>query len=434
MTDRLFDESAERAVLGACLVRNEALDEAAEILQPADFRRQHYGLIFEAMLGLHASRQAIDVVTLGELLTGKLESAHAELLQLMDGMPRSANVAYYAGIVKNKATIRRLCDAARKVLADADAGELSAAALLEEAEQAIYRLGSTAIKSDWVSGSEMAAELFPVLETLQSKREAVSGVATGLKEFDGITRGLQPGDLVLLGARPAMGKSAFALQVALTVARHSPVAFFSLEMGRQSVGLRAIASAGQLDTWRMLSGYLSDVELHRASHGLNVLGESKLYMDESPSVSPLQVRSRLRRLSARAGRVALVVIDYVQLLQPLPDQRRENRQAQVAGISRMLKLLAREFHTPFLALSQLNRTLERQAEKRPTMADLRESGALEQDADLVLLLHRPEVYEPHNLELKGRAELIIGKHRNGPTASIALQWQPGPMTFAECVA
>jgi replicative DNA helicase len=207
------------------------------------------------------------------------------------------------------------------------------------------------------------------------------------------------------------------------------VAFFSLEMGRQPIGLRGVTAEAQVDGFRLLSGYLSELEMMRVSDGLTRLAEARIWFDESPLVSPVHVRSKLRRLGSKVGRVGLVVIDYLQLMAPLPDDRRENKTNQVAGISRALKLLAREFGVPFLVLAQLNRGLERSAEKRPTLSDLRDSGALEQDADVVLLLHRPEMYEHDKPDLAGIAELIVGKHRNGPTGILRLHFEKSQMRF-----
>jgi replicative DNA helicase len=428
----LHDESAERALLGAVIVRNGAMDDLADLLEPAHFGREHHRLTFAAMRDLHVAGTAIDPITLAAELerAGDLDTVGRPFLhQLGEGVARSANVAAYAKVVRDCALRRDLAAAARRMLADAGGTEISAAQLLEDAEQAIYRLSATAVKTDWVSGADLSQELFPVIETLTNERKALTGVATGFRDLDWMTRGLQAGDLVLLGARPSSGKTALALQLAMTAAKTVPVAFFSVEMSRAPLGLRIVSAAAQVDCWRLLSGGLNEFDLLRVGEGLAQLGEAAIYIDESPTLSPIQARSKLRRLKAKAGTIGLVVIDYLQLMAALPEHRTENRTTQVAGISRALKILAREFGVPFLVLSQLSRGLERSTDKRPQLSDLRESGALEQDADVVLLLHRPEMYDKDNDSLKGKAELIVAKQRNGPIGHLELFWSGPQMRF-----
>jgi len=427
----LYDEQAERAVLGAIVVRNAAIDDVADVLEAEHFWRQHHQSIFRAMVQLHGQGQPIDAITLcGQLdKSGALEAVGKPYIYgLGDGVGRSVNVAAYAEVVKDKSTLRALRDLGRRVHAAAEADVAIASDLLEQAEQDIYRISQTAVKTDWSSAPEMAAEIYPLIEQLTKTGEAITGRSTGLPHLDSITRGLQPGDLILVGARPGMGKTAIAMQIALTVAANGPVAVMSLEMARVPLALRGVISLAQVNGWQLMSGRASDVDLQRMGDGIARFASTGLFVDESPVVSPIQARSKLRRLQARTGPLALVVIDYLQLMAPLPDDRRENRANQVAGISRALKIMAREFSVPFLVLSQLSRAFEKSRDKRPSMSDLRESGALEQDADVVLLLHRPEVYEkkPENA---GLAELIVGKQRNGPTGSIDLTWHGPQMRF-----
>ncbi len=434
-SDTLLDDKAERAVLGAVLVRNEALDEVLEILEPEHFRRLSHGAVYRGMRELHGKGQPVDPITLGALLPtlGMADITPAFLIGLTDGMPRSSNAVAYASTVREKWLKRSLLAEAQQLVKDTEADIASAEALLEQAESAFYRLGATAVKGDWISGPELAGELFAQLETFGRNREVVTGLPTGFQLLDEMTGGFQRGDLILLGARPSLGKTALALQMALHAAKSAPVAFHSVEMSRGPLGLRAVAGESRVNGWRMKQGYLSDVEDRRVGEAIAAIGEMQLYIDESPMVSPVQIRSKLRRLRARTGSLGLVVIDYLQLLAPLPEHRRENKTNQVAGISRALKIMAREFNVPFLVLAQLNRGLERAADKVPTMADLRDSGALEQDADIVMLLHRPEVFDKENASLKGVAQLIVGKHRNGPTGTIDLRWQE-QITRFEAVA
>jgi replicative DNA helicase len=426
-------DDAELAVLGAVVIRNEALDEVLDVLEPEHFRRDAHRRTFAAMRLLHQQRQPIDYVQLLAALekSGGLDpEMRAFVNRLGAGVPRTTNVIAYANQVREKALIRALVAEAHQVIADAESAQVSGAELLEQAEQVIYRLGSKSARTDWVSGEELAAELYPVIEHMQQHKGEVSGIQTGIPELDRMTRGFQRGDLVLVGARPGSGKTAIGEQIAMHVAEAGEsVAFFSLEMGRMPLGLRAITAAAQVDGFRLMSGYLSTLEMTRVGEGLSRLANARIWWDDSPHVSPLHVRSKLRRLRTKAGRVALVVIDYLQLMQPLPDDRRENKTNQVAGISRALKLLAREFEAPFLVLAQLNRGLERSSDKRPTLSDLRDSGALEQDADVVLLLHRPEMYERERPVLTGVAELIVGKQRNGPTGILNLHFEKAQMRF-----
>jgi replicative DNA helicase len=426
-------DDAELAVLGAVVIRNEALDEVLDVLEPEHFRREAHRRTFAAMRLLHQQREPIDYVQLLAALekSGGLDpEMRAFVNRLGTGVPRTTNVIAYANQVREKALIRALVAEAHQVIADAESAQVSGAELLEQAEQVIYRLGSKSARTDWVSGEELAAELYPLIEQMQQQKGVVSGVQTGIPELDRMTRGFQRGDLVLVGARPSTGKTAMAEQFAMHAAeRGQPVAFFSLEMGRVPLGLRAVTAAAQVDGFRLMSGYLSNVEMTRVGEGLSRLANARIWWDDTPSVSPLHVRSKLRRLRAKAGNVALVIIDYLQLMQPLPDDRRQTPTYQVAGISRALKLLAREFDAPFVVLSQLNRGSERSAEKRPTLSDLRDSGALEQDADVVLLLHRPEMYERDRPELVGVAELIIGKQRNGPTGVLHLHFEKAQTKF-----
>lgn len=423
--EALFDDAAERSVLGAVLVRNDALDDVADILEPEHFRRSAHASLFRAMRSLQAHGQPIDPLTLTAVLPalGVADVPASFITALTDGMPRSANVGAYAAIVRDKWLKRSILTASEQLAADTRADATSGEALLEQAEAAIYGLGTRAVKTDWVAAAELATETFAQIERFREQRGTVTGVPTGFADLDDITGGLHPGDLVLLGARPSLGKTALALQVAVHAAASVPVAFFSVEMSRVPLGLRAVAGESRVDGWRMTHGYLNDTEQHRVGAAIARIAETQLFIDESPMLSPIQVRSKLRRLRARTGTLGLVVIDYLQLLAPLSEHRKENKVNQVAGISRALKVMAREFNVPFLVLAQLNRGLEQSSDKVPKLSDLRDSGALEQDADIVLLLHRPEVYDRTNAAVEGLAQLIVGKHRNGATGVVELLWR-----------
>lgn len=429
----MMDEAVERAVLGAILLRAGAMDEVADVIEPAHFGRWHHGMVFEAMAKLHRSGQTLDPITVSAELErmGRLtEIGKPFVYMLPDGVPRASNVLGYALEIRDKALLRAVHDAARRIAAAAEDGTTSGSDLLRSAEDAIFNLGAGAKSSEWVSGAEMATETYETIEKLGNEGKPVMGLETGFRDLDQLTLGFQRGDLVILGARPSMGKTALAQQCAMHAAGTRGVAFFSLEMGRRQLAIRSVTAAAEVDGWKLRTGRLSDVDMKRVSDGVAQLGNSSIFVSDEPLVSPIHLRSRLRRLRAQINQpIDLVVVDYLQLMAPLPEDRRESKVNQVAGISRALKLLAKEFDVPFLVLSQLNRQLEKQSDKTPSLADLRDSGAIEQDADVVLLLHRPDVYDP-NPQLAGKALLILAKQRNGPTGTVELTWHREQMRFS----
>jgi len=432
VTEPIHDSYTEAAVLSCILAFNRSLDDVIEILEPQHFGRRHHGAIYSAMLALHRQGKPIDQLTVVEQAKANGDASLAglpEVAALSADHIRLSNIAAHAQIIRDKALRRDIRSEARQMIADAESDDIKATELLEKAESALFHLGHQTVRTEWVSGAELVSQVMPLVEELgKANGSAVTGLATGFPEIDRMTRGLQRGDLVLVGARPSMGKTAYGLQIAMHAAKTVPVAVFSIEMALQPVGMRAVIGAADVDGFRLLSGgHMSDVELRRLNLGIDELAAASVFFDESPSVSPLHVRSKLRRLRSRCGQIGLVVIDYLQLMAPLPEHARENKTNQVAGISRALKVLAREMNVPFLVLSQLNRGLEHKGEKRPTMADLRDSGALEQDADVIFLLHRPHYYDanaPADL-----AEVIIAKQRNGPTGIVSLEWRAPQMTF-----
>lgn len=427
MINDLYDEAAEVAVLGAVLVRGEAMDDLVD-LEPEHFRRTHHTQIFRAMRVLHAGAKPIDPITLRDALAkmGVLEDVGGAsvLLALADGVPRSTNVAHYAAIVKDKAILRSLCHLGRRLVEEAEDMGLSGTDLLEFAEQEIFKLGQKATATEWASAPELAAEVFQMVESLNGDESRCQGWKTTFHDLDRATRGLQNGDLVLLGARPSMGKTALMMACATNPENPpAPAAVFSAEMAKGALSLRSVVSIARVDSFRLMSGFASEMDLKRIGDAVSAFGEKKLFIDDATGLSPTVMRSKLRRLQARVGKLGLVAVDYLQLMAPNPEDRRENRNNQLAGISRSLKLMAREFNVPFLVLSQLSRGFERTADSRPQMSDLRDSGALEQDADVVLLLHRPEYYDKDDASLEGLAEVIIAKQRNGPTGTVKLAWQ-----------
>lgn len=426
MIDDLYDEGAELAVLGAVLVRNDAMDEVVETLEPDHFRRTHHAQVFRAMQWLHKQARPIDLVTVCDALAkqGTLEDVGgaARVASLIDGVPRSTNIAHYAGIVREKAMLRALCQLGRRLVTEAEDHGIVGADLLELAEQEIFKLGQKAVTTEWIGANDIAAKLFKVVEGLNGSSGALSGWKTGFDDLDAFTRGFQKGDLVLLGARPSMGKTALAMACATNPDYEHPAAVLSAEMAHLALSLRSVVAMSRVDGFRLASGAASELDLQKISLGLVAFAEKKLWIDDSSQLTPVALRSKLRRLQAQVGKLGIVVIDYLQLMSCNPEDRRENRNNQLASISRALKLMAREFDVPFLVLSQLSRSFERVADPRPSMSDLRDSGALEQDADVVLLLHRPEYYNPDDVTLQGLAEVIIAKQRNGPTGVVKLTW------------
>jgi replicative DNA helicase len=413
---------AEVAVLGGILINDTRLFEVVDVLDAGDFYRDAHQKIYRVILELSSEGGAVDLVTVQERLKrkGLLEDVGGPmyLSGLTSGMPRSTNVAHYARIVKESATRSGLINAANRILTDAAQADEDARTLLDKAEGLIFQLSQSAVTGDFVDAAQLVSEGIPAVESLLETKKGATGVSTGFADLDEMTRGLQPGSLALLAARPSMGKTALALNLAYNVAAAGKVVgFFSVEMARQELFMRLLASVSKIDGHRLQHGYVSQGDYTRMSDGFSRIANTGLCVDDSSVLSVLDIRGKARRLKARKG-LDLVVIDYLQLMQ-LP--KAENRNLAVADVSRALKLVARELNVPVLALSQLSRGLEGRGDKKPMLSDLRDSGALEQDADLVMFIHREEVYSP-TPENAGCAELIIAKQRNGPTGNVKLVW------------
>ena len=413
---------AERSILGAILIRNDAFNVAAELIDADDFFRDAHRRVFDKMVDLNERGQAIDLVTLRDELSrsGELEpvGGPAYISSLADGVPRSTNVDHYARIVKERATLRNLIAAANRIEAEAYAAREEAAVVLDRAEQEIFSIAEGRIRSGFVPIGELARDSFDTIERLQSVRSAVTGVPTGFVDIDEMTAGLQPADLVIVAARPSMGKTAFALNVGAHVGTtgERTVGVFSLEMSKEQLFLRMLTSAAQIDSHRFRTGLLTESDYGRLSEAITSLSAARVHIDDTPSLGVLEMRAKSRRLKAEHG-LDLLVIDYLQLMQGRG--RFENRNQEIASISRSLKALAKELDVPVVALSQLSRAPESRSDKRPQLSDLRESGALEQDADVVLFIFREDMYE-ETPENENVAEIIIGKQRNGPTGTVKL--------------
>jgi replicative DNA helicase len=418
---------AEKSVLGAILIHNEAFNHAAELIDARDFFRDAHRRIFDKMVALSERGDAIDFITLKEELSraGELDDVGgpAYIASLADGVPRSANVEYYARIVKEKSTLRSLIYSANKILTEAYEAEQEPDLLLDEAERAIFAIAEDRIRAGFVPLRDLVQSSFTTIEKLQQTKGAVTGVPSGFYDLDEMTTGFQPGDFVVIAARPSMGKTSLVLNIAQHVgtATSMTVGFFSLEMSKEQLFMRMLTSEARVDAHRFRTGHLSEKDYGRLSHALGTLAEARVFIDDTASIGVLEMRAKARRLKAEHG-LNLLVVDYLQLMQGRG--RFESRQQEVSAISRSLKGLAKELSVPIIALSQLSRAPEGRTDHRPQLSDLRESGAIEQDADLVIFIYRPEVYDKEETtpENQGIAEIIIGKQRNGPIGSVKLSF------------
>jgi replicative DNA helicase len=420
---------AERSVLGAILLRNDAFNQAAEVIDADDFYRRAHGRIFNKMVVLSERNDAIDLITLTEELTraGEIDEVGgpAYIARLVDGVPRSANVEYYARIIKQKSTLRALIQSAQEIQRTAFEGDLEVDEILDDAERQIFQIADKRLRTGFTPLSDLVRGSFDTIQKLQEHKGAVTGVPTGFTELDEMTSGLHPGDLVLVAARPSMGKTSFVLNIAQHIGTEaSPpmtVGFFSLEMSKEQLFMRLLTSEARIDAHRLRTGYLTTDDYGKLVHAIGRLEQARIYIDDSASIGVLEMRAKARRLQAEHG-LHLLIIDYIQLMQGRG--KFDNRQQELSTISRSLKGLAKELGVPIIALSQLSRAAETRSDHRPMLSDLRESGALEQDADLCMFIFRPAVYEKEkNPETDRVAEIIIAKQRNGPIGSVTLVFQ-----------
>ncbi|OLD63724.1 MAG: replicative DNA helicase [Acidobacteria bacterium 13_1_40CM_2_68_5] len=409
---------AERSVLGAILVENSAINRAQEILKEGDFYRDQHRKIFKVMNHLSDRTSAIDPVTVKEELSrsGELDSVGgpAYIASLLDGVPRSANVEYYARIVKEKAVLRSLIEAGGRIVSTAYEASQDPDDILDQSERLIFQIAQDRLREGFVPMKAIADQSLQTIERLAQHRELVTGLPTGYKVLDEYTSGLQPADLIVLAARPGMGKTSFALNIAQNIglAEGRRVGLFSLEMTRQQLFLRMLTGLARIDSHLLRTGRLNKERWSELIKAFGRLAAASIFIDDSAGLSVLEMRAKSRRLKMEQG-LDLIVIDYMQLIRSRG--RFENRNQEMSEISRSLKELAKELNVPVIAISQLSRAPEQRGERgRPQLSDLRESGAIEQDADVVLLLYREEIYKPTE-ENRGIATLIIAKQRNGPT-------------------
>ncbi|HEY5908461.1 MAG TPA: replicative DNA helicase [Vicinamibacteria bacterium] len=413
---------AERTVLGAVLVDNQAFNSAAEILTRDDFYRESHRRIFDAMAALAERSQPLDLVTLkDELAKGSaLESVGgaAYLASLVDGIPRIINVEHWSRIIKEKSVLRNLIHAGNRIVQSAFEAEDEAAIILDRAEKSIFDIAERRIRQGFVGLPEIVKESFRTIDQLSQSKEVVTGLPTGFVDLDERTSGLQKGDLIIVAARPAMGKTSLCLNIAQNASLRTgeTVGIFSLEMSKEQLVLRMLCADGRIDAHRLRTGKLNEKDWARLAKAYADLSSSKIFIDDSAMLTPLEMRAKCRRLKAEHG-LGLIIVDYLQLV--TGSGRVENRQQEISSISRSLKGLAKELHVPVIALSQLSRAPEARTDKRPQLSDLRESGAIEQDADIVMFIYREEEYKQSD-ENRGIAEIIIGKQRNGPTGTLKL--------------
>ena len=424
---------AERSLLGGILLEAQAFIEVVDVVQPEEFYRDAHRKVFEAMRSLFSKSQPIDRITVKDELTsmGAFESIGGdEFIDLLDKVvPTAANLAWYAKIVHDKALARRLIEAASAIvqLGYEQHGEVGEFA--DECERRIFSVTEQRTSVSFVPLKPIIKDVFKTVESLYERQEEITGIPTGFADLDRLTSGFQPGDLVILAARPSMGKTAFCLNIATHVGcraqyekKRCGVGIFSLEMPKEQLVMRMLASEARVDSQRIRTGKLIESDWSKLAQAAGVLADANIHIDDTPAVSALELRARCRRLFAKHSEseapIRLIVVDYLQLMRG--NERIDSREQQISEMSRSLKALAKELRIPVLALSQLNRSLEKRPDKRPMMSDLRESGALEQDADTILFIYREEVYEKEKEEVKGVAEVIIGKQRNGPIGAANL--------------
>jgi replicative DNA helicase len=418
---------AERAILGSVLIDNTALNVALENLTKDDFFSDQHRLTFEKMAGLSERNRTIDIVTLVEelLKDGLLEKAGGAsyLAALSDGVPlgSTASVSEYARIVKEKSIIRKLINASNNVIARCLEAADDPEALIDLAQSQVFEIAEQKVPSGFMGVKDIVKSSFGTIDVLFDRGKSVTGVETGFVDLDTLTSGLQPGELIILAARPSLGKTALALNIAAHAAiQGNPVGIFSLEMSKESLLIRLLCAEARIDSHKLRTGFSSRDDWGRMTQALGRLAEAPLYIDDAPALSIMQIRARARRMKAEKG-LSMIVVDYLQLITGAG--RFENRTQEVSYISRSLKSIAKELHVPVLALSQLSRAPEERPGHRPQLSDLRESGSIEQDADVVLFIFRQDVYkradeDEEGGEPAGKTELIIGKQRNGPTGNV----------------
>ncbi|HMK36571.1 MAG TPA: replicative DNA helicase [Desulfomonilaceae bacterium] len=423
----------ERAILGGLLIDNDALPKVVSVLAADDFYRESHRNVFQAILRLFNKNEPVDWITLTAALkeVGQLESVGgpAFLTELVDAVPSAANILHYTDMVKQKAVLRQLIGAATEISTRCYDDHPNIDEFLDEAEQIVFKIGETRIQSGFASAKDLMLEAFRTVETLYDRKENITGVPSGFRDLDQLTAGFQNSDLIIIAGRPSMGKTSFALNVGMNAAIDGGVAtgIFSLEMSKEQIALRMLCSRAKVNLKSLRTGYLTPDDWGRLTLASGNISDSALFVDDTPAITTLEIRAKARRLKKEKG-LGLIIVDYLQLMRAA--QRSDSREKEISEISRSLKALAKEINVPVIALSQLNRKVEERPNKRPQLADLRESGAIEQDADVILFIYRDEVYnKSEDNPKKGEAEIIIGKQRNGPIGMITAMFDSQYSTF-----
>lgn len=425
---------AEQSVIGSMIMDKEAIMTAGEILIEEDFYHKQYGILFESMLDLFNAGEPVDLITLQNKLKEKDVPAEISSLEfvrdLVTSVPTSANVKYYANIVKEKAVLRKLIKTTQSIEDECYLGKESVEDILADTEKSIFNLVQNRGGGDYVPIKQVVINALDKIEKASKQKGSVTGIATGFVDLDYQMAGLQPSDLILIAARPSMGKTAFVLNIAQHVAfkQNLPVAIFSLEMSKEQLINRMFSLESSVDAQKLRTGQLNDQEWERLIESAGVIGKSKLMIDDTPGISIAELRSKCRRMKQENG-LSMIIIDYLQLMSGSGGRSSDSRQQEISDISRSLKAVARELSVPVLALSQLSRAVEQRPDHRPMLSDLRESGAIEQDADVVMFIYRDDYYN-HDSPDKGISEIIIAKQRNGPIGTVQLAWLPEYTKFA----
>ncbi|HJX09515.1 MAG TPA: replicative DNA helicase [Candidatus Binatia bacterium] len=415
---------AESSVLGGILLENEAVNQVLELLRPEDFYRESHRKVFRAIVELSDRSEPVDLITLSDFLKnrGELEAVGgtAYLASLADFVPTAANISHYARIVREKSILRSLISTATEIATRGYEEQGNVEEFLDSAEKVIFDISEKKIKASFVAVGDMIKDTLKTVEKLYERKEMVTGVPTGYDDLDKLTAGLQPAELIIVAGRPGMGKTAFALNIAANAAfTGAGVAVFSLEMAKEQLVLRMLCSEARVDSSKVRSGYLGERDFPQLAKAAGRLHEAPIYIDDTPAISVLELRAKARRLVRdRSKKIGLIIVDYLQLMRGMGTA--SNREQEISEISRSLKALAKELSVPVIALSQLNRRVEDRSDRRPMMADLRESGAIEQDSDVIIFIYRDEVYNKSDESKKGLAEIIVAKQRNGPIDTVTL--------------
>lgn len=429
---------AELSIIGGIMVEPEVFDVVSEVLGVEDFYKVAHQKIYQTIKDLHAKSQPVDIITISNHLAHKKEldsiGGPSTLAEILNQVPAAINIKGYADIVKEKSLLRKLISVNAEIIGQAyDESYESLDSFVDSVEGRIFKITEQKeTKSNLTSASELIKVSIDRLTELSSRAEEVTGIISGFPTLDKMTAGFQPGDLIILAARPSMGKTAFSLNLALSAALKSKksVAYFSVEMGKEQLMMRILASEAKVNMSDVRIGRLKDSDWPRLIEKASILADTSLYIDDTSSISPFEIRSKARRLKSQFG-LDMIIIDYLQIMGT--SGKVESRERAVAEISSTLKAIAKELRVPVIALSQLNRGVEGRTGdmRKPVLSDLRESGAIEQDADLIMMLYREEYYDQDNMEIKGQADLLIRKHRNGPVGEIKLKWQSQFGYFSE---